>query len=72
MRKHIDARIRTIVVLIGGKLTGIYFMEFTNFAMMHLRIGKKISYLPPGDVNPKLIISIRGLLETRPLKTRLA
>jgi hypothetical protein len=26
VRKHLDARIRTILVLIGGKLTGIYFL----------------------------------------------
>jgi hypothetical protein len=29
MRIHLDAHIRTIVVLTGGKLTGIYFLQFT-------------------------------------------
>jgi hypothetical protein len=29
VRKRLDAHIRTIVVLTGGKLTGIYFLQFT-------------------------------------------
>jgi hypothetical protein len=28
-RKHFDAHIRTILVLTGDKLTGIYFLQFT-------------------------------------------
>jgi hypothetical protein len=27
--KYLDAHIRTIIVLTGGKLTGFYFMQFT-------------------------------------------
>jgi hypothetical protein len=27
VRKHLDAHIRTIIVLTGGKLTGIYFLH---------------------------------------------
>jgi hypothetical protein len=29
LRMRLEAHIRTIVVLIGGKLTRIYFMQFT-------------------------------------------
>jgi hypothetical protein len=47
VRKHLDAHIRTIVVLTGGKLTRIYFS-----IIMHRRKGKKVSILPSGDVNP--------------------
>jgi hypothetical protein len=55
MRIRLDAYIRTIVVLTGGKLTEIYFLHFlfTNYfsVMMHRQKGKKVSILPPGDVN---------------------
>jgi cytochrome c biogenesis protein ResB len=50
VRMHVDAHIRTIVVLIGGKLTAIYFL-YLLFVTTHLRQGKKVSILPPGDVN---------------------
>jgi hypothetical protein len=49
VRIHLDAHIRTIVVLTGGKLTGIYFLHLL-YAIYFL--GKKLSILPPGDVNP--------------------
>jgi hypothetical protein len=34
--------------------------------MMDLRKGKKVSFLPPGDVNPGPTPSRRGLLEDSP------
>jgi hypothetical protein len=33
---------------------------------MHLRQGKKVSILPPGDVNPGTVPSRRGLLKDSP------
>jgi hypothetical protein len=61
VRKHIDAHIRTIVVLIGGKLTGIYFLHLFYAiyysVTTHLCLRKKVCILPPGDVNPKPIPS---------------
>jgi hypothetical protein len=64
---HLDAHIRTIVVLTGGKLTKIYFLYLLYtiyyFVTMHLRQDKKVGIIPPGDVNPRLIPSRRGLLE---------
>jgi hypothetical protein len=36
------------------------------FVTTHLRQGKKVSVLPPGDVNPRPIASRRGLLEDSP------
>jgi hypothetical protein len=56
VRKRLDAHIRTIVVLTGGKLTEIYFLHLlyaVYFSIVaHRRIGKKLSFLPRGDVNP--------------------
>jgi hypothetical protein len=56
VRMSLDAHIRTIVVLTGGKLTGFYFLPLLYaiyFSVtMHLRQGKKVSILPTGDVNP--------------------
>jgi hypothetical protein len=71
VRIHFNARIRTIVVLTGGKLTGIYFM-YLLFAiyfsvMTHLRQGKKVSILMSGDVDSGPIVSRRGLLEAVPI-----
>jgi hypothetical protein len=42
-----------------------YVFTFRNllFVTTHLLHGKKISILPPGDVNPGPITSRRGLLE---------
>jgi hypothetical protein len=55
VRKHLDAYIRTIVVLTGGKLTGFYFRHLLyaiyNSVLTHLRQGKKVCFSPPGDVN---------------------
>jgi hypothetical protein len=55
VRIHFNAHIRTIVVLTGGKLTGIYFLYLPSaiyFSVMtHLRQGKKVSILVPGDVD---------------------
>jgi hypothetical protein len=48
---RLDAHVRTIVVLTGGRLIGIYFLHLLSVTM-HLRQGKKLSILPPGDVNP--------------------
>jgi hypothetical protein len=55
VRIRFDAYIRTIVVLIGGKLIGIYLL-YLLYAIYfsittHLRQGKKVSILVPGDVN---------------------
>jgi hypothetical protein len=49
---HVYVYIRTIVVLTGGKLTEFYFLHLLS-VMMHLRSGKKVSDLSPGDVNPR-------------------
>jgi hypothetical protein len=75
VRIHFNSRIRTIVILTGGKLIGIYFLyllsifTFCNLlsVMMHLRQGKNVSILPLGDVNSGLIASRRGLLEEEPI-----
>jgi hypothetical protein len=61
VRIRLDAHIRTIVVLTGGKLTGIYLL-YLLFVTTHLRQGKKVSVIPPdplsqGDVNPGLVAS---------------
>jgi hypothetical protein len=67
VRKPLEAHIRTIVVLTCGNLTGIYFLHllYTIYysIMTHLRQGKKVSFLPPSDVNLGPIPSRRGLLE---------
>jgi hypothetical protein len=56
VRIRLDAHIRTIIVFIGGKLIGFYFLYLLyaiyNSLMTHLRQAKKVSILPPGDVNP--------------------
>jgi hypothetical protein len=56
-----------IVVLIGGKLTEIYFVYLLSaiyFSVMtHLRQGKKVSILLWGDINPGPVPSRQGLLE---------
>jgi hypothetical protein len=62
---------RTIVVLTGGKLTGIYLL-YLLYAIYfsvttHLRQGKKVSILVPGDVNSGSVASRRGLLEAVPI-----
>jgi hypothetical protein len=54
--KTYDAHIMTIVVLTGSKLIGFYFFHLLYaiyyYVTMHLRPGKKVSILPPNDVNP--------------------
>jgi hypothetical protein len=71
VRIRVDAHIRTIVVLTCGKLTGIYFLYLLSAiyfsVMMHLRQGKKVSILMPGDVNSGLVASRRGLLAAVPI-----
>jgi hypothetical protein len=61
VRIHLDAHIRTIVVLICGKLTGIYFLYLLSaiyfFVTMHIRQGKKVRILPSGDVYPRPVPS---------------
>jgi hypothetical protein len=56
MKICLDAHIRTIIVLTGGKLTGIYFphLRFVIYfsVTMHRQKCKKVSILPLGDVNP--------------------
>jgi hypothetical protein len=56
MRIRVDADIRTIAVLTGGKLIGFYFLHLLYviyyFVMMHLQKGQKVSFLPPSVVNP--------------------
>jgi hypothetical protein len=70
VRKCLDAHIRTIVVLIGGKLTGIYFLHLLYSiyysVTTHLQKGKKVNFLPSADVNPRPIPLRRGLLESSP------
>jgi hypothetical protein len=69
VRIRFNARIRTIVDLIGDKLTGIYVFTFYNllFATMHLHQGKKVSVLVLGDVNSGPVALRRGLLEAVPI-----
>jgi hypothetical protein len=67
VRICIDANIRTVVVLIGGKLVGIYFPHLFSI-MTHQRQGKKIIILPPGDVDLGPVPSRRGLLEDSPYR----
>jgi hypothetical protein len=71
VRIRFNARIRTIVVLTGGKLTGIYFLYLLlviYFSVtMHLRQGKKVSILVPGDVDSGPVASRRGLLVAIPI-----
>jgi hypothetical protein len=73
VRIRLDAYIRTIVVLIGGKLTGIYFLHLfypIYFSVTtHLRQGKKVSILLSCDVNLRPVPSRRGLLEDSPYST---
>jgi hypothetical protein len=57
VRICLDAHIRTIVVLTGGKLIGIYFYVIYFSVIMHRRKGKKVSILLSGDVNPGPIFS---------------
>jgi hypothetical protein len=62
VRIRLDAHIRTIVVLTGGKLTGIYFLQLLSVTT-HRRQGKKVSIFPMGDVNLGPVPSRQGLLE---------
>jgi hypothetical protein len=70
VRIHVYAHIRTIVVSIGDKLTGFYFLHLLSktycAVTTNLQLGKKVSYLSPGDVNPKHGPSRRGLLHDSP------
>jgi hypothetical protein len=70
-RIRFNARIRTIVVLTGGKLTRIYFLYLLSaifFSVtMHLRQGKKVTILMLDDVDFGPIASRRGLLEAVPI-----
>jgi hypothetical protein len=65
VRIRLDAHIRIIVVLTGGKLIGIYFPHLLSVTT-HRRQDKKLSILPPGDVNPRPVPSRWGLLEDSP------
>jgi formate/nitrite transporter FocA (FNT family) len=61
VRIRFNAHIRTIVVVTGGNLIGIYFL-YLLYAIYfsittHLRQGKKVSILVPGDVNSGLVAS---------------
>jgi hypothetical protein len=71
VRMCFNAYIRTIVVLTGGELTGIYFLYLLfviYFSVTtHLRQGKKVSILMPGDVDSGPVASRRGLLEAVPI-----
>jgi hypothetical protein len=70
VRISFNAHIRTIVVLIGGKLTGVLSVfTFCNLLSitMHLHQGKKVSILVPGDVDSGPIALRRGLLEAVPI-----
>jgi hypothetical protein len=66
-----NARIRTIVVLTGGNLAGIYFLYLLSaiyFSVTtHLHQGKKVSILMQGDVDSVPVASRRGLLEAVPI-----
>jgi hypothetical protein len=66
VRIRFNSHIRTIVVLKGGKLTGIYFLYLLSVTT-HLRQDKKVSILMPGDVDSGSVASRRGLLEVVPI-----
>jgi hypothetical protein len=67
VRKHLDTRIRNIIVLTGGKLIEFYFLHLLYAIYYsvptHLRLGKRVSLLPSGDVNLGPVPLRRGLLE---------
>jgi hypothetical protein len=67
VRIPLDAHTRTIVVLIGDKLTGIYFLQLLSVTT-HQRQCKKVSILSSGDVNPGPVPSRRGMLEDSPYR----
>jgi hypothetical protein len=71
VRLCFNAFIRSIVVLTGCKLTGIYFLYLLSVIYFsvttHLRLGKKVSILVPGDVDSGPVASRRGLLEVVPI-----
>jgi hypothetical protein len=68
---RLDTHIRTIVVLTGGKLTGIYFLHLPYAiyipVTMHLRPGKKVCILSPGDANPEPTPHDEACLRTVPI-----
>jgi hypothetical protein len=70
VRIRLEAHIRTIVVLTGDKLTAIYFLHLLYAiyysVTAHIRKGKKVSILSPGDVNSGPLPTRRGLLEDSP------
>jgi hypothetical protein len=72
VRIRLDAHIRTIVVLTGGKLIGAYFLHLLYAIYFpvttHVHAGKKVSILPSGDVNPRPVPSKRGLFEDSPYR----
>jgi hypothetical protein len=66
-RVHLDAHIRTIVVLTGGRLNFLHLLYVIYYSVMtHLCQGKKVSILPLDDVNPGPVPSRRDLLEDSP------
>jgi hypothetical protein len=71
VRIRFNAHIRTIVVLSGGKLTGIYFLYLLSVIYFsvttHLRQGKKVSILVSGDVDSGPIALRCGLFEAVPI-----
>jgi hypothetical protein len=67
VRIPLDAHIRNIVVLTGGKLTGIYILHLFPVTT-HLCQGKNVSILPSSDVIPEPVPSRRGLLEDIPYR----
>jgi hypothetical protein len=72
VRIVLNANIRTIVVLTGGKVTEIYFHHllsaFYFLVATHLHPDENVSILPPGDVNLGPIPSRQGLLEDNPYR----
>jgi hypothetical protein len=68
----LDAHIRTTEVLTRDKLTRFYF-SYLLYAIYYsitayLRLGKKLSFLPLDDVNPRPVPSRWGLLEDSPYR----
>jgi hypothetical protein len=72
LRICLDAHTRTIVVLTGGKLTGVYFLHLLYAIYFpvttHLRLGRKVCILSPCDVNPGPVPSRWGLIEDSPYR----
>jgi hypothetical protein len=71
MRICFNAHIRTILVLTGGKLSGIYILFLLSVIYFsvttHLRQGKKLNIIVPGDVDSGPVASRQCWLQVVPI-----